>query len=90
MIRRCKRINFRLTLQEEERFAPLMRQLHLWGWSELCRTALKRLATAEEQRTSDNNVIQPIACQTPPAVSDASTKKGRRSASGKPGKAGKK
>jgi hypothetical protein len=77
MKRRVRRINFRLTVEEEERLLPLMKALHLWGWSELCRTALKRLEAAEQIRTTDKIVIRPIGCQTPPAVSDKKDRKGK-------------
>jgi len=80
MRRLIRRINFRLTFQEEERYVPLMKTLHVWGWSELCRMALRRLAAAEEEKQRPNNsVIPPIGGMTKPATSDTAKKKSPRS-----------
>lgn len=73
MIRRRRSISFRLTFEEEERFGNTMRSLHCWGWSQFIRVCLAKVTEEQEQRASDNNVLQPIARKTPPAVSDKST-----------------
>lgn len=75
MKRLVRRINFRLSFQEEARYAPLIRELHLWNWSELCRLALRRFATDQEKAASDKVVIQPIALSDTPAAGSKKAKK---------------
>jgi Arc/MetJ-type ribon-helix-helix transcriptional regulator len=50
MIRRARKVSFRLTFEEEERLKPLMQSMHCWSLSELVRVALRRLDAQEQER----------------------------------------
>jgi len=90
MIRRRRRITFRLTFEEEGLFSPLIRELHAWTWSDLVRMALRQLAARSAAPAPANGVRQTIGRQTAgPDVGQwlASFPKGK---SGKGKKTGKK
>lgn len=71
MIRRIRRVTFRLTFQEEDLFAPLIKTLHCWTWSDLVRVALRRLVADQQAKTtSDNDVRHPDLLSDNDRVSD--------------------
>lgn len=58
MIKRVRKVTFRLTSAEEERFSPMLQQLGCWTWSDLCRRALEHFADKTAPAASDNFVGQ--------------------------------
>jgi Arc/MetJ-type ribon-helix-helix transcriptional regulator len=62
---RSKRITFRLSAAEEERYASLAHPGWRMNWSEVIRIALRQYWDRQQKQTSDNG-----AGPAPPAVSD--------------------
>lgn len=81
MIKQC-----RLSLEEVQRYAPLITTYYLHNWSGLIRSALRAYWNERKQPASDNGVIQNGLQTKTPASKSRATKKPTRRAPSRRGK----
>jgi hypothetical protein len=82
MVRRQRRICFRLTHEEEELYLPLLKNWETPDWSHLVRKCLKAWWVSKHEATSDNPLAKSATtkqtCPTPDPVSDKKPARSRK------------